>query len=126
MKKIILLALLLIVIAGSGMLTQFPWWSFTIPVFVMGILLPLKKWKVLPFIWGFIAGFLVWTGATLYFGKSFEGAFMDSAAHIGKVSSLVMYVVIGLIGGTLAGLALYSGYLLRKGSEVLRLELPKE
>lgn len=126
MKKVLVFAILLIVITLTGLLTQLPWWSFTVPVFFMGVLLPLQKWKVLPFVWGFLAGFLVWLMATVYFNSVYDGEFMNSVAQIGNVSITLLYVVIGLIGGVLSGLAFYSGYLLRKGREALKLELPKE
>jgi hypothetical protein len=64
--------------------------------------------------------------ATLYFNYAYDGEFMNSVAQIGNISITLLYVVIGLIGGVLSGLAFYSGYLLRKGREALKLELPKE
>ncbi len=107
-----------------GALNFLPWWSFLIPVFLLGVLLPLQKWKVDPFLCGFIAGFLVWVLSTTYLEVFYKGELLQSVAKIMKIKYYLLYIVVGLIGGLLTGLAVYSGYLLRKGREILELELP--
>ena len=108
-----------------GSLDFLPWWSFSVPVFLLGLFLPLKKWKVSPFLWGFITGFMAWVLSTIYFEIIYKGEIMQSVAKIMKVKPYLLHPAIGLIGGLLTGLGVYSGYLLRNGREILELELPK-
>ena len=92
--------------------------------FLLGVFLPLQKWKAYPFLSGFIAGFIVWVLSTTYFEIIYKGELMQPVAKIMKLKPYLLYLTIGLIGGVLTGLAVYSGYLLRKGREVLELEIP--
>ena len=105
-----------------GTLGFLPWWCFLIPVFLLGVFLPLQKWKVYPFLWGFIAGFIVWVLSTAYFEITYRGEVMQTVAQIIELEPYLLHLAIGLIGGVLTGLALYSGYLLRKGREILGYE----
>lgn len=125
MKKIITLVLVFLVMTGTQMLEFLPWWSFCIPIFLLGFILPLKKWKVTSFFWGFIAGFLNWVWFTIYFEKIYQGEIIASLADLIDISTYMLYAMIGSIGGGLAGLALYSGFLLRKGKEILHFDLPE-
>lgn len=118
------LVILIIVVVTMGTLDFVPWWSFLVPVFLLGVLLPLQKWKVNTFSWGFIAGFIVWVLSSAYFEIAYQGEIMQSIAKIIGINSFWLRLAIGVIGGLLTGLGLYSGYLLRKGNEVLELELP--
>jgi hypothetical protein len=124
MKKLITLAILIIVLIITGTLDFLPWWSFLIPIFLMGMLLPFQKWKVYPFLWGFIAGFMVWVLSTAYFEINYSGEIMHTVSKIMKIKPYLLHLSIGLIGGLLTGLGIYTGYLFRKGREVLELELP--
>jgi hypothetical protein len=123
MKKLITLAILIILSIIMGTLNFLPWWSFLIPVFLLGMFLPLKKWKVAPFLWGFFGGFIVWLLSTTYFEIVYEGEIMNTVAKILKVKNYLLHVAIGVTGGLLTGLGMYSGYLVRAGREVLKLEL---
>jgi hypothetical protein len=125
MKKSITFAILFVVLIFMGSLNFVPWWSFSVPVFLLGVFLPLKKWKVFPFLWGFIAGFMAWLSSTIYFEIIYDGKIMKSVANVMKIKPYLLHPAIGLIGGLLTGLGVYSGYLLRNGKEVLELELPK-
>jgi hypothetical protein len=125
MKKLITFAILFSVLIFMSLLDFLPWWSFSVPVFLLGVLLPLKKWKVPPFLWGFIAGFMAWLLSTIYFEIIYDGEIMKSVADVMKVKPYLLHPAIGLIGGLLTGLGVYSGYLLRNGREILELELPK-
>jgi hypothetical protein len=124
MKKLIALVILVIVLITMGTLNFLPWWSFLVPVFLLGVLLPLQKWKVNTFLWGFIAGFIVWILSSAYFEIAYQGEIMQSITKIIGINSFWLRLAIGVIGGLLTGLGLYSGYLLRNGNEVLELELP--
>lgn len=119
MKKLITLAILIGVLIFMGRLDFLPWWSFSVPVFLLGVFLPLKKWNVSPFLWGFIAGFMAWVLSTIYFEIIYEGEIMQSVAKLMKVKPYLLYPAIGLIGGILTGLGVYSGYLLRSGGRLL-------
>jgi hypothetical protein len=125
MKKLITFAILFAVLIFMGSLHFLPWWSFSVPVFLLGVLLPLKKWKVSAFLWGFIAGFMAWLLSTIYFEIIYDGEIMKSVANVMKVKPYLLHPAIGLIGGLLTGLGVYSGYLLRNGREILELDIPK-
>lgn len=132
MKKILTLAIVILVSMSVQMIIFLPWWSFLVPVFLLGVALPLEKWKVSsPFLVGFIAGLLVWSLSTLYFEATYKGEIINKISEMITVQYyfmdiIIMYTIIGLIGGVLTGLAFYSGFLLRKGREVLHLELPEK
>lgn len=102
-----------------------PWWGFLVPLFLLGIILPLKKWKVSSFLFGFLTGFLTWSLSTLYFETFYEGEIINEISQLISANNFVIYLFIGLIGGILTGFTLYSGSLLKKGREVLHLELPE-
>lgn len=121
MKKIITVIILITASVLTQLIAFFPWWSFLAPVFLLGVILPLEKWKVPAFLTGFAAGFLMWTLSTFYFEDN--GEIIKKISAILEISHILLYVLIGLLGGCLMGLAFYSGYLLRKGKEVLKLDL---
>ena len=125
MKQLITFVILTLVSLASQMFTILPWWSFLIPVFLLGVILPLEKWKISSFILGFSAGFLVWLFSTIYFEEIYKGEIMFKLSKIISVHHYLTYIVIGFIGGVITGLAFYSGFLLRKGRDILLLELPK-
>lgn len=108
-----------------GMLDFFPWWSFSVPMFVLGATLPFKKWNISSFVWGFISGFMAWFLSTIYFEIIYEGEIMSSVAKLMSLHIYLLHLIIGLIGGVLTGLGVYSGYLFRNGREVLELQLTK-
>lgn len=126
MKKIITIAIVGCISAAIQMINIFPWWAFLIVIFILGVILPLEKWKVPSFLYGFITGFLVWLLGTLYFERAYDGAMIDPVALTFQISPFLLYLIVGTIGGLLTGLALYSGAQLRKGREVLKLELPED
>lgn len=124
MKTIITLVILISVSIITQMINFLPWWFFLAPVFLLGMLLPLGKWKVWSFFWGFISGVIVWTCSTIYFEVTFDGEIIKNIGKLIDLNDYLIYTVIGALGGTLTGLSFYSGYLLRKGREVLNLDLP--
>ncbi|MCC9019511.1 MULTISPECIES: hypothetical protein [Flavobacterium] len=125
MKKLITFAILFSVLIFMGMLDFFPWWSFSVPMFVLGATLPFKKWNISSFVWGFISGFMAWFLSTIYFEIIYEGEIMSSVAKLMSLHIYLLHLIIGLIGGVLTGLGVYSGYLFRNGREVLELQLTK-
>ncbi|MDP1800259.1 MAG: hypothetical protein Q8L81_02820 [Bacteroidota bacterium] len=131
MKKILALTIVVLISTVIQIVAILPWWSFLIPIFFLGILLPMEKWKVSSFPTGFFSGFLVWVVATFYYEATYDGEIIDKIAKIIMdpysffyLNFIIIYSIIGLIGGLLTGLALYSGFLLRKGRDILYLELP--
>jgi hypothetical protein len=126
MKKILVLAILIAVSVLFHMIAFFPWWCFTIPVFLLGIVLPLKKWRVQSFFWGFAAGFFEWLGCTIYFEIIHKGEIMEMLAETISLNFYLLHIFVGFIGGLLVGLAFYSGFLLRQGKEFPRLELNED
>ena len=130
MKKIMTLSILILVAVMAQMIVFFPWWSFLLPIFLLGLTLPLQKWKILSFQLGFVAGFLVWAISSLYFEIIYDGDIMNKISKavapnysIGAI--ILVHIIIGFFGGILTGLSFYSGFLLRKGKEILHLELPE-
>lgn len=68
----------------------------------------------MPFFTGFLAGFILWVGATLFFHSRFGGSTLDVIAGLLKVQKPIAIFVIGLIGALLTGLSVLSGYMLFK------------
>lgn len=126
MKKIIVFILLIGTSLSVNLMYNLPWWSFLIPIFILGLILPLKKWNIQAFMYGFTAGALVWISATLYFENKYTGEIIFTISEIIETPIVILYAAIGLMGGILTGLSFYAGYLLRTGPEILKLNLPKE
>jgi hypothetical protein len=83
-----------------------PWWSFVVPVFILGIIIARRRWKVKSFAVGFITGFITWFSATLYFDFLYHGGLTHK---LGKAVLLSSFCLSGLICGLLTGLSLYVG-----------------
>ncbi len=98
--------ILCIVIILTKMIEAIPWWGFVVPVFSLGIIITLKNWEVSCFRVGFLGGFLTLFWANLFFHLVFNGRII---IKLGPIPGMIIWVASGLIGGLLAGLALYSG-----------------
>lgn len=122
MKKIITLLILVIVSILFQNIVFLPWWSFLVPVFFLGVIFPLQKWNISSFQLGFVAGFLVWALSAIYFEIKYNGELTHKIGNIMHVPYYILYIIVGLVGGLLMGLAFYAGYLLRRGKEALKLE----
>ena len=123
MKKILTILILVVLSISIQLVTVLPWWSFLVVVFFLGVILPLQKWRVLSFLWAFIAGFFSWSMFTLVYDLKYQSEILDPIVQIADLSTLTLYILVGSIGGVLYGLAFYSGYLLRKGKEELKFEI---
>jgi hypothetical protein len=88
------------------MFDQLPWWSFLIPVFILGCITSILKWQAPAFVAGFIAGFMLWFGMNLYVDIAYHGLILSRWEPLIKITMLLMT---GLVGGLLTGLALYAG-----------------
>ena len=121
MKKLIVFFALIVVSVIFQVIAFFPWWSFLIPIFIMGIILPIEKWKISAFLFGFASGFIVWCLFTFYFELDYQGNITETIGKMMKMPRFIVYIITGFIGGILTGLAFYSGYLLRRGKEPIGL-----
>jgi hypothetical protein len=107
MKDNIKMTLILLpVIVAVGAIPALPWWSFILPVILLGGVASWLRWKVWYFFIGFVTGFVCWTGAFLCFHIAFQAPFSNNDQDL---SIWAMLGVSGLIGGLLTGLALYTG-----------------
>jgi hypothetical protein len=106
---IITLLLVFLVITGMNFLPRLPWWTFAIPVAVIGFIAGIKRWQVNCFTTGFVAGFITWAGANIIFDMYKGGNVLLTVAHSSGLSKPVLLLVAGTIGGLLTGLALYTG-----------------
>lgn len=126
LRFILYILALCVVITGVQLIGQLPWWTFTIPCFGIGIWHGRKRLNTMPFLSGFIAGFIVWAGASLFFHRLFGGKALDMLANLINMQSYVAVLLIGITGGLLAGLAVFSGWLLLKKEEKYKLNLSAE
>jgi hypothetical protein len=105
--KTLLLTVLLVLASRAS--DSLPWWFFAIPVLVLGIVTGLQKWDLSAFLVGFVAGFLIWFGANLYFDLTVNGIIVNRLGLLLYVPDFVILLVSGIIGGLLTALALYTG-----------------
>ena len=101
---------------------QFPWWFFVVPVLVFGSYIGIRKWNVAVFPTGFLAGFLIWFAGNFYFDKMSNGIIINKIALLLAMPSWLVFVISGLIGGLLTGLALYTGKSMVSGKVVPKLD----
>jgi hypothetical protein len=91
------------------MINGIPWWSFVIVVSLFGFIITIRKWKVAAFSIGFLSGLVVWTGANLYYHTVFGGSVFEKLGQVMFIPEFVVFLLSGVIGGLLTGLALYTG-----------------
>ncbi|NSL91003.1 hypothetical protein ECE50_029530 [Chitinophaga sp. Mgbs1] len=94
------------ILLGTRLTDIFPWWSFVIPVLITGVVITWYHWKVHSFFVGFITGFTVWTGVSLWFCFTSDSLIL---LRFGWSAGAVILLASGLIGGILTALALYTG-----------------
>jgi hypothetical protein len=105
--KSILIIIILVVL--TSIIGSLPWWSFVIPVLILGMIITFRKWNVSTFPIGFLSGFIIWFGGNLYFNSMSMGIILTKIALLFTVPKIVVLLISGLIGGLLTGLALYAG-----------------
>jgi hypothetical protein len=103
------IALVVAVILISQNIPFLPWWSFVIPVILLGIFISFLEWKIASFAVGFLSGFLVWLGCNNYFDSIYNGILLHKLAPLLFMNKVTLLLASGLIGGLLTGLALYTG-----------------
>jgi len=99
----------IVIVFVTGLIDSLPWWSFIIPIALLGILLNLLKWNINSFSIGFLAGFIIWSGINFYLDRTGNGIMLNKISELLLTNKLVLLMVAGLIGGLLSGLALYTG-----------------
>jgi hypothetical protein len=115
MKRIYALLTIFGVSLAIELISQWPWWTYLIACSIIAALLPAKAWSLPAFVTGFISGFLIWSGATLFYHTHYTGQLLNIVAELMTIPLSLLFVITGLIGGLLSGLAVYSGYLVRNG-----------
>ncbi|MBL7728001.1 MAG: hypothetical protein JNM68_09960 [Dinghuibacter sp.] len=114
MKTLIYIVAIALTCVLFQSLTMLPWYTFVIPCFFIGVYMGKKEVNKMPFFTGFLAGFLVWAGATVFFEMRFGGNSLNVMAGLLGMNKIVTLLLIGLVGALLTGLAVLSGYMLFK------------
>ena len=103
------LAILLLLIFGIRLIPSLPWWSFVVAVIITGTVINYKGWKTSFFGIGFLAGFLLWSGANFYFDATQPGDILTSVGKLLFLPKIAIITISGMIGGLVTGLAFYTG-----------------
>lgn len=86
-----------------------PWWVFSVPVLLLGIFFPHRKWQVHTFLTGFIAGFTVWVAMNVYFNAIYPGKLIERLQYLFGIKQILIFLLSGVLGGILTGLSFYTG-----------------
>nr|WP_295875062.1 hypothetical protein [uncultured Chitinophaga sp.] len=105
-KVFLLTTILILLVRLAG---DFPWWSFVVFLVPAGMAMRYKKWQAAFFIAGFLSGFLIWTGASLYFEYTGNGIVLQKTALLLGTSRVLVVLGTGMIGGLISGLSLFTG-----------------
>jgi len=98
-SRILVFLVLSLLILLFRMIDGPPWWSFIIPVMVLGACIPAGRFDI-------SSGFFVWIASTLYYHLIYEGVLIN---RIGMGYGVIALIASGMIGGLLTGLAFYAG-----------------
>jgi hypothetical protein len=118
-KTMLIIIILVVLIRMIGIL---PWWSFVIPVIILGMVITFRAWHVSGFIVGFLSGLITWIGVNLYFDLTSNGIILNRIGLLLMMPKIIVILISGLIGGILTGLALYTGQNIMVYSEISDLE----
>lgn len=119
MKEIILILTLIAIAIGVQLITLLPWWFFLFVTFSSAYIMPNVSLKIPIFMVGFIVGFVSWLGPFAFFHFIYEGDIVTPIAEIIGIYNIILLLIIGVMGGLINALAFYSGYLLRRGKQVI-------
>jgi hypothetical protein len=114
--KTALLTIVLIVVVG--LIDALPWWSFIVPVVMLGMVTSYLRWKVSGFLLGFSIGFILWIAFNLFFDVTVGRGLLDQISSVLGYSSVLVLLIAGLTGGILTGLSLHAGKHMIKVSAV--------
>lgn len=106
----VLLVALIAFVAGIFL----PWWSIALAGFIVAIVIPQRPFK--SFLSGFLAIFLLWAGLSLWIDQANQGILLQRVAALFKLSnaSWLLFLITGLLGGIIGGLASLTGSFVRK------------
>lgn len=110
LKSLIILLLLILI---TRLIPGLPWWSFVVVVVITGTVINYLEWQTSFFGIGFLAGFLLWTGATFYFDVTQAGNVLASVGKLLFLPKAAVIAISGIIGGFVTGLAFYTGKKIR-------------
>ena len=115
--------ILVVVIIFTKMIDSLPWWSFVIPVSLVGLLSTFLNWKIPVFTIGFSVGFIIWFSANFYFDVINGGIILDKIGAVVAVPKIVLLFASGIIGGIMTWLALYIGQsMFSSGGDIVEFE----
>ena len=121
-QNILVIVICSIVLVLFGNIEFLPWWSFLLPVMILGYAFSLLKWNLNAFILGFASGFLIWSGGNFLFDVQYNGFILSKLANLLGGAKILLLLGSGLIGGVITGLAMYVGVNIIKGGELPNLE----
>lgn len=101
--------IIIILVIFTSIIESLPWWTFVVPVLILGMVINFRRWNVSVFSIGFLSGFIIWFGANLYFDTIVSGVILNKLGLLLSVPKIIVLVISGVIGGLLTGLALYTG-----------------
>ena len=105
-----LLQLIIILVGSLVAQVLLPWWSIALVAFAGGYLFKSSQ----NFLAGFIAVALLWGVYALWLDNGGAAPLADRVAGILSISKTLLFVVTATLGGLVAGLAAYTGSLLKK------------
>lgn len=111
-----------IVMVLLGNVDSLPWWTYLVPLLIVGYVLALLKLNSNAFALGFIAGFLIWFGGNYLFDIKYNGNILIKLAGLLSVPKISLLLAAGVIGGLITGLALYVGKNILKDAGPANLE----
>ncbi|MEN5057167.1 hypothetical protein [Sphingobacterium kitahiroshimense] len=94
-----------------------PWWSFSVVLILVGVIIRRLGWDIASFTVGFASGLIVWMGAQTLFDINFNGILLNKVASFVSITKPFLFVLTGLLGGLVSGFALSSGYQLLKSKK---------
>lgn len=109
LNNVIAFVILLLLLFSMGSVEILPWWVFTIPVILFGMIGHRMHWKIAYFRVGFLSGFVVWFGINVFYDLTLNGLIYDRMALLLSLDKIVVLFFSGITGGLLTGLALYTG-----------------
>jgi hypothetical protein len=111
LKRIVLRVFCVIgVIYLMGITPFLPWFTFVIPLNILGIIFGLKNKDNL-FTIGFLAGFITWFSLNYIYFLNSNGVLLHKTSSLVQSRPIYILLLSGLIGGVLSGLSLYTGSL---------------
>jgi hypothetical protein len=106
-KTVVLVALTVTI---TGVIDALPWWSFIVPVILLGVFIKRSGWQTACITTGFLSGFIVWAGINLFVDKTSKGVLLNKLGQLIMMPEAIVILLAGILGGLLTSLALYTGW----------------